>query len=576
MAAKQVYPSFDTQWSNGGLEDDVPFIEEISKKFPNALFRMRIKKVHWKDGSSCSKCRAVFNTLKNPKQHCYHCGDVFCSSCLPYRRSLDRDGRPSRHGISCPVCLKCSEDGGLAQSVGSYTSLLEKFKGLKYALRSISRSSTDRMPSVRFNKSHRDKVIMSQLEHLISNFPQRSSVLMKGVPNWQKSDKWPCQEDAKMCEFCKIKFTSFVSSKYHCRLCGLIHCSKHADKRLLLYTDDKNKSRWALKDWSEPHTDPKDFTWLHCCNRCYDDVKPISQRPVEEEEEKKELGEEKEDEITQSFFKAVTSIQQKLREKQAVVDKFLTYFSEIIDELEEHMNPGSKRSKIENNVRKHFFELTSAFKEMMDLTFALQKLSAKTKRQEILKQNIVQGTKAYHSEFIIPFRMETARLQKLLPDVDKSAKVHEISRDHLSAVHCAIYQIVFELIQLGKQHGHLHEFLVNEIGAHLKNIERIVEEDIEQLSIYSKEPMEIHQQKVEIFVTQELKENRRILPELSSQQAYHVSQASTTILMSVVSHLNWCKSHIARVTATSDAQQTKTIIESKLLKFTSGMQFMKL
>ncbi|KAF5280792.1 hypothetical protein FQA39_LY17973 [Lamprigera yunnana] len=60
--------------------------------------------VRWQfeeDVEECPSCRSTFNTVKRKKQHCCHCGQIFCTNCLSHTVLSGPNRRPSK---VCDVC----------------------------------------------------------------------------------------------------------------------------------------------------------------------------------------------------------------------------------------------------------------------------------------------------------------------------------------------------------------------------------------------------------------------------------------------------------------------------------------
>lgn len=55
---------------------------------------------HEEDVDECPTCRSAF-TVKKKKEHCRHCGTIFCTSCLSH---VVRSGPNMRPSKVCDVC----------------------------------------------------------------------------------------------------------------------------------------------------------------------------------------------------------------------------------------------------------------------------------------------------------------------------------------------------------------------------------------------------------------------------------------------------------------------------------------
>ncbi|XP_031337639.1 rab GTPase-binding effector protein 1-like [Photinus pyralis] len=56
---------------------------------------------HEEDVEDCPSCRSMFNVTKRKKQHCRHCGQIFCLPCLNHTVCSGPNQRPSK---VCDVC----------------------------------------------------------------------------------------------------------------------------------------------------------------------------------------------------------------------------------------------------------------------------------------------------------------------------------------------------------------------------------------------------------------------------------------------------------------------------------------
>lgn len=62
---------------------------------------IQVRWQHEEDVEDCPSCRSMFNVTKRKKQHCRHCGQIFCLPCLNHTVCSGPNQRPSK---VCDVC----------------------------------------------------------------------------------------------------------------------------------------------------------------------------------------------------------------------------------------------------------------------------------------------------------------------------------------------------------------------------------------------------------------------------------------------------------------------------------------
>ena len=557
----------------------------FSKFVPSALNKLRISRAHWKDGEKCSnmKCGKAFAS-KNATKHCFLCGYPYCRACLQCKRKLGANAKPSPVGIECPVCERCSQDGGLAQSLGHEYSHTEVFEGFRRQSRA---HPTKQGPtsSVQFlNRSHHGKVIASQLTHLTKEFDRRRSLftsMTTGVPDWQKSSLWPHQEDAKSCTNCKKGL--FLKSKIHCRLCGLIHCSNCIlQEHLLLYINIRSASTWAIVGCNEPPEKPKKYATFPACKGCLGQLEPFAQPPEEGTDRSKEgTDADAKDEQTEVFYLKIIHHQEQAMKHQTTISSSLPRYGELIDEEEEKQqaNGGKRPSEVPKELARLHCDLAKAFKDHRDTTLTIKGVQGTTSRQDRLKQNVMLGCQTYHSNNVMSYRSHLTRVQSILPQVDRAdEQVRDTSCQALKMVHMLITQLVMELFRMGDKYPHLSGMLECEITVHLKGIEEVVAEELEEVLVESGNTLDEHRKVAKDFVRSEFKDNHFKYPSIPPECLHSPPAVKQHVLRFSQTHLNKCRRHLVTSSAASvrDFRMSRDIIERKLLDFQSMLEFCSL
>ena len=419
----------------------------FSKFVPSSLNKFRITRAHWKDGEKCynRKCGTTFSS-KNPIKHCFMCGHPYCRACLVWKRRLGANARPSPLGIECPVCVRCSDDGGVAQSLGHvflHTGAFMRFRGQsqtrhmqpdkprlqKLATPSLQELATPSLqelatPSLQeLATSRRGRVITSQLEHLRKEFDQRHSLFLAmttGVPDWQKSSHWPHQEDSKTCTRCNKGLKAILSYKIHCRLCGLIHCTKCAQDSLLLYHNSRGVSTWAIVGCNEPPQKSKKYAILPACEDCLGLLRPFAGPPSGDSDgNKKGRKGDPKDEESKVFYITLTHLQEQAMQHRMAISDSLPYYWELIHEEEERQqaNGGKQLLGVPKELVQLHCDIQKNFKALHDTIMSLKSLQGVTERQNTLKENVMQGCQNFYDNHVILYHAYLTQIQSILPAV---------------------------------------------------------------------------------------------------------------------------------------------------------------
>ncbi|KAL4216568.1 hypothetical protein ACF0H5_024291 [Mactra antiquata] len=179
----------DNEWEliNLDLEENADTLTEISK-------------THWKQGDSRStcyngECKKKFSLLER-KHHCRRCGEVFCDTCVQYRRRLSFLAHYDPGGKLYKVCKTCFDEGG---NIEIYTHSLTKFYN---DMKQDKQRRDDHLGQTSLSKSCRDSLDLDKeclrlkkgfVESVGSSEMKRTLQEMKvliSTPNWQKSFTW--------------------------------------------------------------------------------------------------------------------------------------------------------------------------------------------------------------------------------------------------------------------------------------------------------------------------------------------------------------------------------------------------
>ncbi|KAF5282899.1 hypothetical protein FQR65_LT14176 [Abscondita terminalis] len=97
----------------GSLQQELDNSEAVQKDFVRLSQNLQVElekirdsdtQVRWQyeeDVEECPTCRSIFNVVKRKKQHCRHCGQIFCTNCLSHTVLSGPNQRPSK---VCDVC----------------------------------------------------------------------------------------------------------------------------------------------------------------------------------------------------------------------------------------------------------------------------------------------------------------------------------------------------------------------------------------------------------------------------------------------------------------------------------------
>lgn len=97
----------------GSLQQELDNSEAVQKDFVrlSQSLQVQLEKIrdsdtqvrwqHEEDVDDCPTCRSAFSVTKRKKQHCRHCGQIFCVSCLTHTVLSGPNQRPSK---VCDVC----------------------------------------------------------------------------------------------------------------------------------------------------------------------------------------------------------------------------------------------------------------------------------------------------------------------------------------------------------------------------------------------------------------------------------------------------------------------------------------
>ena len=117
--------------------------------------------------------------------------------------------------------------------------------------------------------------------------------------------------------------------------------------------------------------------------------------------------------------------------------------------------------------------------------------------------------------------------------------------------------------------------LEESVMVHLKGIEEVVVEELEEVLVESGKTLEEHHEKASEFVREEFRANHYKYPAIPPECLHNVAAVKQHVLRFSQTHLNKCRRYLANCSAASvrDLRQSMDVIERKLLDFQSMLEF---
>ncbi|XP_046567619.1 uncharacterized protein LOC124276021, partial [Haliotis rubra] len=340
-----------------------------------------ITRRHWKlwDGKTvCSNrsCRKPFSLLDRV-HHCRRCGNIFCSSCVKFRRKLNKLANPDPDGRSYKVCQSCYAEG--QETEGRMVCLTAEFRALRMYKYKNSSALRGHLSSSRRDKFDFEK----ECRRLIEGFKgsMGSSEVkrtlhelrnMVSIPEWQKASMWIQENLSDCCHMCRSTF-GFLRKKLFCRVCGLVLCKGCSAKDLLVYFPDvePGEQRPAdprlaiIKIIGCPEVEPEVSLYLRACPTCRAD------------------------------HRTLTSINANFHKTEMKVKTHLPEYQEIVDSLEDNSrgSSGSGSGLPKSNMKtlaKAQGDLADFLAKHVLIVQQLKRLKPQTETQSKLLKNYIK------------------------------------------------------------------------------------------------------------------------------------------------------------------------------------------
>ena len=425
------------------------------------------------------------------------------------------------------------------------------------------------------NTSHVGKIMVAQLTHLLKTYGDKKTrcqfsrpSFTKGVPDYHKSGKWPCQEDSKTCHRCNKPFGALMDPKLHCRLCGFIHCRNHAQKQFILFVDHDGQAQWCINGVNVPVNKPENYVELMSCDMCIEKLKPYaSDHSVKQEL----IDAPTEDEAVEDSRNAViTAMYKDFTVHQNTVSLCLPRYTELLDEFEKLKKMSRTPSgALQEDISRLHCNLEDAFKGLADITLRLKHVDRDASvRRKKLAENFFNGCQSFHTTHIQQFRAEQPRVAVYLPKINHKNVIIGKSRKALEAVYLVVMQLTYELLALGNTHSDLED-----IQEHLKQISDIVHEEVEGALLIAGESCDEYDSNAHLHVETEMRESRFLIPQPDYHMKHYPRLMRQHVLKYCQAQLNKCNRYLVGSTTVNGCEASRSVIQSKLIRFHSFMEF---
>ncbi|XP_064615150.1 uncharacterized protein LOC135479265 [Liolophura sinensis] len=491
-----------------------------------------ITKTHWLSSETRTKCfnkrcRKKFSFLDRP-HHCRRCGEVFCLSCVQFKRKLNKLAKPDPDGKEHRVCQACFDQG--PQELGATRNHLREFHQLKQASEAYKQAKTlgQRRRGWR-NRFDLD----AECGRLLKGFEEelKRSDISKGlmdmkkmvvVPNWQRGANWLQEDMFTSCQSCNTPFNLLLNKKRRCRVCAISVCGNCSSQKLILYVPDaeeagERRSRSSLFTVSQeleprlavieivgcPDKEPEICLYLRVCDRC---LEALTEIQVRDHHTCRSVSED-------DFLPRLNSVWEDLNQTRQNIDDHLEQYCATIDSLENNFAGNANRGvKSKDNMRllaKAQTDLSDFFTSYIMKVQHLKKLkqAPNSPAQAKLLQNFTKAKCEYYIENMYTFRSMRNKLADVSPPETLELIQKIVDKDAIVSSHLYIKQLVFEVIHLTDKHK-----VLPELAPILISVEEKVEKDAEQCLKFQGEDWEEHRQLVQQLLQVQIKNHKLIRP----------------------------------------------------------------
>ena len=406
------------------------------------------------------KCRRRFTSVVTRRRNCSMCGEVFCRSCINFRRKLSVNAKPDPLGTFFQVCETCFN---LKTTSATCRDLMREFSNHRRPMidRKQSAVSTDLRNPLCVQKSSALKriSIKSEVKKLVKGYEDNSG-LIKGflsevkVPAWQKLPQWVDSSKSTACFGCGGQFGNLLSGRFkkiNCRIGGQVFCSNCCTDEMVLYSSE-GEIKWAVNGKpGAPSTPPSSYKLLPVCNSCSSDLQEIVQERVAKPVPTV---------TTSAFLEKLHLMHQKLSQLAEKIETTLPEYMTIVDSLD--MTDNSPKSIGGQNplqvLVKVQTDLSDAFSSLAVRSQKLKHLKPESDTESRLHRHVMIGTYQYYSENMFQFRLTKNRLCELMPTDHLEEIQLDVSQRSMERVHVYLKQLMFELLDLKKRYKYQDDF----------------------------------------------------------------------------------------------------------------------
>ncbi|KAH8554952.1 FYVE zinc finger-domain-containing protein [Umbelopsis sp. PMI_123] len=396
-----------------------------------------VRRDHWQretgqDRCSEPHCSKTVSRGSAGKQHCYHCGRIYCADHTRYEMKLNTSAKHDpEHGIWCRVCHSCytARDGYLDNegAIRSRTALflmrrmktidrvhlesnklekrLEKLAKIHSSSETLGRAEkpsllktatlgtgTDRLSVQRTASTSSIDSIGSLLSPKLSSGSGGNrllSIKLKNRDAEQSVVAWDDDKSVLNCPHCNKPFT-ITNRRHHCRLCGRIVCSNQTCSSMVP----------LFLDMSSDSVDQPPVGETRACKDC---KRMVFRRKIQKEEMTKP--------------QPILQLYQQLSATKANIDKMLPRFQDMVMMLErnEISNQSHETFKLAGQVRKSLLDSFAAFDA---ISKRINMLPAHSSSMRRLQANIHIAANHYLQRNMFPLQM----LPRILNPDSKSKK----------------------------------------------------------------------------------------------------------------------------------------------------------
>ncbi|KAJ8310191.1 hypothetical protein KUTeg_012056 [Tegillarca granosa] len=472
-----------------------------------------ITRQHWKRSDGCincsnKTCKKKFSLIER-QHHCRRCGEIFCSSCLQFRRKLNRLAHPDPDGKTYKVCQKCFEEG--QDSEGKNRRLTEQFFLLRRQLKENatiiqnglhtaswrSRLNIEK-ECVRLVEGFRTSVGTSEVKRTLHNIKT-----MLTTPDWQKSTFWLQENMTDQCQGCKKSFGLLIK-KSNCKVCGKVVCKSCSSHDLLVYVDDDRDpdvppqpKLAVIKIAGSPSKEPELSLYLCVCESCQT---YLTDKQVDSLQESVFQSGTDAVEQLDILHKAAYKMQQKMNHQ-------LSEYQIIVESLEDNTvktDTGKNNIKVLAKSQEDLADYLSQFAIKIQ---HFRKLKPKTNKQAILFRNCLKSKWDYYMENMSTYRILRRKLSESAPPEVLEVIQRIVDKHAIVSAQLYIRQLVYETISLCDKYK-----IKESIPQLLTPVDEAIETDAQSCLLREGEDWDQHVTDMLEMIKTQIKDHRLVRP----------------------------------------------------------------